>query len=886
MAQANDIIDLRGRAAAVAGGGTNLVNASYNATTGILTHTMSDGTLITATIPKEVEHGGVIWIGSTDFKTGDLVTQGGTTYIAIVDSTGQSPGVSPGSWKVLTTPEYGGVPYNNSYDYTIGTIVTQLGKSYICITATTAGPFTSANWKMLEERGGILWDNTLNYRKGDVVSVMGSDQLYIAMIDNTGANPLALGTWYELHHIRYAAGLFTPTAGIEYPDITAHTDGAVFYASGLPSTGYDVLTGPLTGQNIVNNDKIVWYGTDHGGADIWFHEPYPRISGEQGGIAFDSSRVYDVGNVVTENQDLYLCLNPVAMNSTAPSATSADWRKLDTDFNVNTKYDPAMTYNEGDIVSLGTNIYVAPVGGVPINSVPPAAGWTLLGGEDEVGGVLWDNATTYKVGNVVTDNLKIYIANAINTAEQPGTGTSWTALSLTETGGLAWQNSISYNLGDVVSVNGTVYVARSGGIPAGTVPSAITSTFWATPAVAELGGRIWLTGSSYAIGDVVSFNNVAYIARTTTSGDQPNTSPVNWEAIGSNEQGGVAHDPAKNYSAGDMVTDGSKVYVCINPGITGAITSANWKLKDEIGGLVYDITTVYPKGAIVTDPMSMPVVTWISLVAGNTGNPLILGGNWQELDSIMYNAGLYTPVAGTEYPDTTGEHIGAIWYVSGLGGDSVTQEMTRYEFVDGTKNLIGIHAVDMDKVIWIDGVQGAETWLWSPFPRIHAEQGGTAWQSGRPYLIGDTVSFGGVAYISLVGNHTTPNMGTQPDISPAAWKLVSGLEKGGVAYAKNTLYATGDIIYGNTGSANGVYICATPYTSAATGNNAAFLTEIANWEKISVDATESKVDIGGWVSDISGVVGVGTGNPVTAGTTTDLQGILNDLDNIINPGTY
>ena len=96
----------------------------------------------------------------------------------------------------------------------------------------------------------------------------------------------------------------------------------------------------------------------------------------------------------------------------------------------------------------------------------------------------------------------------------------------------AWDNTTAYVVGDrVVS---TLYPA--GGVPTSFVcvqantnqkPNAAITTYWVAdnmPIIAE-----WVNTTIYDAGRLVEYNGLIYVSKVATTGDQPDTSPTDWE---------------------------------------------------------------------------------------------------------------------------------------------------------------------------------------------------------------------------------------------------------------------------------------------------------------------------------------------------------------------
>ncbi len=173
------------------------------------------------------------------------------------------------------------------------------------------------------------------------------------------------------------------------------------------------------------------------------------------GVAFKATTTYTAGDIVSSGGDLWLAVLPV--QGTAPG-TAGQWTKFSNTTNVT--YDSLIIYDEGDIVvGPDDELYVAPVGGVPIaGTTPPAAPWTAVSSKD-IGGRAYDiiaataGSIVYELGDVVTEGGVAYFKTTGAAEATPGTfdPTEWTEIGTPEVGGVLWNGTVlDYTAGDIV----------------------------------------------------------------------------------------------------------------------------------------------------------------------------------------------------------------------------------------------------------------------------------------------------------------------------------------------------------------------------------------------------------------------------------------------------
>ncbi len=285
---------------------------------------------------------------------------------------------------------------------------------------------------------------------------------------------------------------------------------------------------------------------------------------DRGGVQWDGKDNYYLGDIVTYDNLAYKCIKnaPITPVAQAPAVTPIYWQ-LVVPATANIIFDPTLDYNEGDIVSVGDNLYVAPVGGIPAYGPIPdplsPAPW-LDSTPDEVGGVSWKTGVTYVVGDTIAivnpsivgpgpggwilyTCLVDHVADAI----LPDDGSPVTigqlnwqmayarANPLFEKGGIAWDQikssvpfiqDAAYVIGDTVTESGVTYI--------------LTKTSESTPGVFNLddwnpiarGGIMWKVNTTYEVGDSVMDNSAppmaTYLctaAHLATTGDSANGSP-------------------------------------------------------------------------------------------------------------------------------------------------------------------------------------------------------------------------------------------------------------------------------------------------------------------------------------------------------------------------
>ena len=465
-------------------------------------------------------------------------------------------------------------------------------------------------------------------------------------------------------------------------------------------------------------------------------------------------------------------------------------------------YDSSVTYKTGDIISYNDAIYI-------VGAIPPIAGTLPTDPSFSDIGPIGSSGGEYFVSNITPTNTSDDYPNTISETQGAYWIISGLAVDTSYTYTDGGRNGQSIKNGDKLLYNGAG--ADTAGTGIAIIPA--VSTSWGGIAGTlstqddlwtALKGREYIDDGgvapfvNYVVGDICSESGTAYLCTASTTGT---FTPASWTAIGTSEKGGITWD-INSYVIGDTVSEDGNLYICnaVHTSVNGDNVlgspsqplQTSWDLigSDELGGRLYDNTLTYAIGDIVSDGL-VPAKVYIA-VRVSTGIPVTTLDDWQELNPIWYDttAGTHTPTAGTEMPDTTGEIVGAIWYINGLG---YNPDGTKIPYIMVGGELTGAIVNDDDRFIWVSGISGSEVWLHIKAAGLSGNRGGILYNSKVSYLIGDVVTFGGLIYTCISDTVLT----TDPSVTPSEWSLVEGAaEVAGRAYSATNDYAIGDIVIG------------------------------------------------------------------------------------------
>lgn len=276
------------------------------------------------------------WAAATDFIKDDIVRYGGKAYVCTATHTSSSNFYTDSaSWDLMADGIQWRGSWTTSTYYNLGDLVKDGGKTYICTTAhTSLSTFEAdtSNWSIFTD--GLKWrsnweTNTL-YNLGDIVRFGGNT--YICTDAHTSAADLFNIAYWEVYSsgfqfeadwetgVEYQAGDVVVYGGNIYISTARHEDA-------IPSIGSPIwelfLQGvnsrgtwtTLTGGDTYKSGDVVLYGgnqymctaeTTTSPENISYWELY--ASGLSWLSAWVSGTAYKIGEVVKDGNSSYVCI--------------------------------------------------------------------------------------------------------------------------------------------------------------------------------------------------------------------------------------------------------------------------------------------------------------------------------------------------------------------------------------------------------------------------------------------------------------------------------------------------------------------------------------------------------------------------------------------------
>jgi hypothetical protein len=427
-----------------------------------------------------------LWQVGTTYIVDDVVSNGGKSYICVVNHTASSEfntdlSVIPSKWNIVADGTTWRGDWTGTTYYNAGDIVKYGALVYVCNTGHESDTFASPTYNGLEIdidkwdlfatsfRWTGAWAVTTRYLKNDFV-VYG-------------------GTTYICKNGHISAG--TATAGLEQNagDWDVFNQGIVYLGAWSSSSVRYKL------NDIVKYGADLWICTNQHTSSSVFDEANwdVFINGFEFESSWNSTTKYQIGDTVTYGGYSYIA--KTNNDNKQPTSYAADWAVFTTGFNYRGEYDVAVNYLVGDVITLGAYTYVALLDN--IGYIPPnVTYWNKLNN-----GFKW------------TDNVATYSAVAALTVTGIGSGAkfdvirSGTVYSVSVT---SLQTGANYVAGDTIKILGSLL----GGIsPANDILITINTVSAGAIATFSWEGRsvTWTAGIDYVLGDVVLLGANTYV---------------------------------------------------------------------------------------------------------------------------------------------------------------------------------------------------------------------------------------------------------------------------------------------------------------------------------------------------------------------------------------
>jgi hypothetical protein len=325
---------------------------------------------------------------------------------------------------------------------------------------------------------------------------------------------------------------------------------------------------------------------------------------------------YFKDDVVYHQGSAYVCIRQHTASTfaadqayTAPGDTnpSPAWTKMTEGRVFDGPWEAATLYDPGMLVYVGGNVYLCVTSHTSsANFNSDLIRWELFAVGSNFRNT-WSTATRYRVGDVVRYNSYTYqcilehtsgttsegIIVGNNDTIEDSTAETWAVVVENYTYVGEYQTSIRYRQNDLVKYGGSILKCIIEHTSSST-PGNITNLNFETYLSGFEFDNEWNSLSYYAIGDVIRYGGIVYVAATNNYNSQPGISEIynygsgnpNWTVVtkGINFRG--EYDPQGNvaYQEGDVVRRGGALWVSLTNQFTDdsslrPLDTSNWQLQ-------------------------------------------------------------------------------------------------------------------------------------------------------------------------------------------------------------------------------------------------------------------------------------------------------------------
>ena len=701
------------------------------------------------------------WLTNTFYDVGNIVHFGGSNYICTTQHTSSGTTLDLSKWTTYSQTYNWSNAWTVSTAYAVGDVIKYGGIVYRCNTNhTSTGSTSSINLTGITNNAvplnvtnatGTQTTVTLTFATQAGAPFVAGDTIVVSNIVNQGG-PSYNGTFTVVTcsttQVTFASTAFSnyvsggtivrnPTvATLTYATQSAapyYAGQTITVANASPYSGtYTVVTcsttqitvasntsgtassGTVTGsaiglENNLSNWDILYRGTEYKGS-------------------WTGSTQYKLNDIVKEGAALWLVSTGHLSSATFDSTKFTSWIP---GIEFSNTWSSAISYQVGDVVLYGGYVYIS-VTSNNTNNTPFSSGsnWTLLSTGYELKGT-YDGTVQYKIGDVVTQGGRSYVAVADSSTQNPsGTGqqgTTYTAAGSSGTTIVVGNLPNGYVPGMIVQGTGftlgqTVISAVTGAStttlildrgPDGTLTDSQFLNFYGAnpaywnviiPGVAFRG--FWNAAAQYTTGDVVVLRNMTYFCIQQHSNQSPTSdnSRTYWSFYVAHyrKNASGAFGDIETYNTGPGYTAvpiGSDTYV-----LRSTNKLPTWSYTNQVPSVYYVSGS---NGTDRTDYGKTWDQPWktIKYACGYVGagtlyptESALVQTNKEYLVAEMYQWMLYqktnsnTPFSPSSVFDQTKTKrdaryvVDAITYDLARGGNSQTVATAKSYFADGSTN--------------------------------------------------------------------------------------------------------------------------------------------------------------------------------------------------------
>lgn len=162
-----------------------------------------------------------------------------------------------------------------------------------------------------------------------------------------------------------------------------------------------------------------------------------------------------------------------------------------------------------------------------------------------------------------------------------------------------WTANTAYTVDDIVINSSKLYICTTAHT-SGASFDATEQANWSEIGSGGAGITLWVTSTSYNIGDIVYYANSLYRCNTAHTSGTFSTDSAKWDLMFADLK---TWDDSTYYSAGTIVINNNKIYACTTAHTSGltfdSIEEANWQMLGGAGISLWTTSTSYGVGDIV-----------------------------------------------------------------------------------------------------------------------------------------------------------------------------------------------------------------------------------------------------------------------------------------------
>jgi hypothetical protein len=575
---------------------------------------------------------------------------------------------------------------------------------------------------------------------------------------------------------------------------------------------------------------------------------------------------YGIGNIAVFGGLVYKCTVPHTSTTFLNDATN--WTEYSEFDAWHVAWLPNTAYGINDVVRWGGITYKCITNHVSaadsvLGLEDNQSAWVVYYSNIDYKGA-WTPSTRYKLNDLVKVDGNLYICTQYHSSTSTFSTSNFTIWIPGQMFDLIWSSSITYQIGDTVVYGGDAYISKTAN-NLNNIPSSDAAD-WGLFNVGYNVRNTWLSGSSYAVGDLVARNGVLYEAVTDSTGQDPNTSTTTTTIVSAGTTGTTLTVTALAKITPGMIVSGTGMVsgqtvssttsstATATSGTIAPITITVSSFTSKTGSGPYLVTFAIPTQT------TAPTVGAGYAVSGNTnasynGNFTCTASSTTSITlGYIIDPGTYstsTPttvspsgigtltlsgsVTGTFAPGMAITGAPGAYILSGSGTSWTVSSGTALTLtpVSGLlQTVILSKALDTTLVdrqsLSFKGINSA---YWSLL--IPGKKWSNRWTSGNSYAVGDIVFWANGTYV-CINNHATDNR-PDYDITSSYWILLIAHD------LNNALNVQGDLRTFSNGKPT-----ALPITSAGIDINTYVLgvsTNLPAWRKLNVVPAVYYVDV-------------------------------------------